>query len=281
MPGTPVPRYFFEFHADAYGDARQGSGFRAGYDFEAIGGAVDYEFVLYTGSTGAEIVSLEPGPRGVAACEFRLRHHRRGKPLPHGGGVRRDHAHEVGGNHGAIYHQTGAGAGLDFPRFRLPPRRPGSLESRSMLSRRVSIRPWRRGGRREDALEVVPDEGVRLGAAPFQSSMRSRRSGLHRLGPRLPIHGQVPWDRLRVPSLGYFYLPQDGRKCRRGRQELPGTRDHCSIRLRSNLKRTLAQVACLEGVKFSGQGTPKLRAVGVNRLVCSTGSVSSALAKSR
>ena len=30
----PVPRYFFEFHADAYGDARQGSGFRAGYGYE-------------------------------------------------------------------------------------------------------------------------------------------------------------------------------------------------------------------------------------------------------
>ena len=31
---NPVPRYFFEFHADAYGDARQGSGFRAGYGVE-------------------------------------------------------------------------------------------------------------------------------------------------------------------------------------------------------------------------------------------------------
>ena len=30
----PVPRYFFEVHADAYGDARQGSGFRAGYGYE-------------------------------------------------------------------------------------------------------------------------------------------------------------------------------------------------------------------------------------------------------
>ena len=30
----PVPRYVFEFHADKYGDARQGSGFRAGYGYE-------------------------------------------------------------------------------------------------------------------------------------------------------------------------------------------------------------------------------------------------------
>ena len=29
-----MPKYFFEFHADAYGDARQGSGFRAGYGYE-------------------------------------------------------------------------------------------------------------------------------------------------------------------------------------------------------------------------------------------------------
>ena len=28
-----MPRYFFEFHADAYGNARQGSGFRAGYGY--------------------------------------------------------------------------------------------------------------------------------------------------------------------------------------------------------------------------------------------------------
>ena len=34
-PGAdPVPRYFFEFHADAYGDARQGGSFRAGYGYE-------------------------------------------------------------------------------------------------------------------------------------------------------------------------------------------------------------------------------------------------------
>ena len=30
----PVPRYFFEFHSATYGDARQGSGFRAGYGYE-------------------------------------------------------------------------------------------------------------------------------------------------------------------------------------------------------------------------------------------------------
>ena len=30
----PVPRYSFSFHADAYGDATQGSGFRAGYGYE-------------------------------------------------------------------------------------------------------------------------------------------------------------------------------------------------------------------------------------------------------
>ena len=30
----PVPRYAFEFHADAYGDGRQGCGFRAGYGYE-------------------------------------------------------------------------------------------------------------------------------------------------------------------------------------------------------------------------------------------------------
>ena len=29
-----VPRYFFEFHAAGYGDARQGNGFRAGYGYE-------------------------------------------------------------------------------------------------------------------------------------------------------------------------------------------------------------------------------------------------------
>ena len=47
-----MPRYFFEFHADAYGDARQSSGFRASYGYEKGAQLISRETVTPSSPTG-------------------------------------------------------------------------------------------------------------------------------------------------------------------------------------------------------------------------------------